>query len=250
MKPEEPKLEQLGALRELWQEAFGDGSSFLDGFFATAFDPERCLCIGAGERIASAVYWLDVELESGKGAYLYALATAESHRGKGLAHAVMRAAHGKLRQRGYVAAILVPGSRELETFYGAMGYRFFAGIRNFGTVAKQPAAVLREIGPAAYGELRRQYLPAGAVVQDGRNLEFLASCARLYAGEDFLLAAWQEKDTLRGLELLGNAARAPHILEALGAGQGSFRTPGEEKFAMWLPLADCKTPGYFGLAFD
>ncbi len=249
MKAENPKLEQLPALRQLWQEAFGDAKEFLDCFFATAFSPERCLCICDGQQAVSALYWLDAVWEGGKGAYLYALATAEAYRGRGYARSLLAAARESLEQQGYEAAILVPGEG-LSAFYGAQGYRFFGGVQNFSAVAEKPAAVLRKIGPAEYGRLRRSFLPAGAVVQEGESLAFLAGYAQLFAGEDFLLAAWQEGDTLSGLEFLGNTAAAPHILEALGVRQGSFRSPGQEKFAMWLPLADCKTPGYFGLAFD
>ncbi len=250
MKAENPKIEQIPALRQLWQEAFGDKDAFLDCFFSTAFSPERCLCICDGERVASALYWLDAAWEGGKGAYIYALATAKTYRGRGYAHSLLSATREKLGQQGYQAAILVPGSAQLERFYLAQGYCCFGGVENFSAVAEKPAAALRNIGPEEYGQLRRSYLPVGGVVQEAESLAFLAGYAQLYAGADFLLAAWREGDTLNGLELLGNTAAAPHILEALGAKQGSFRSPGQRPFAMWLPLAECKTPGYFGLAFD
>ncbi len=243
MKPDHPNLTQIPALRCLWQEAFGDDDAFLDSFFSTAFRQDCCLCVADGAEILCAVYWLDAELEAGKGVYLYALATAKTHRGRGLAHDLLEQTHALLRQRGYVAAILVPGEG-LQAFYSALGYRFFGGIRELTAAAQKPAAPLRKISASEYEALRKSYLPAGGVIQN--NLEFLERCASLYAGEDFILAA----DGANGLELLGNAARAPHILEALGAKQGCFRTPGDTPFAMWLPLEACKAPTYFGLAFD
>lgn len=250
MRPAHPTFEQIPLLRQLWQQAFGDTDAFLDGFFATAFAPDRCLCIGDGAQMLSAAYWLPVELEAGKGAYIYAVATAENHRGKGLAHALMAAIHQQLREQGYVAAVLVPAKPGLEQFYGAMGYRLFGGIHTFCALAKSPVVALQEIGGAEYAARRKAYLPAGAVVQEGDSMAFLESYARLYTGEDFVLAAYREENTLVGLELLGNAEKAPHILQALGATQGTFRIPGDAPFTMWLPFQKCQEPTYFGIAFD
>lgn len=250
MKPEHPKVEHLPALRQLWQEAFGDTDAFLDAFFGAAYSPERCLCIVEGERALSAAYWLDAQMVSGKAAYIYALATAKDQRGKGLAHAVMEAVQEELKAQGYAAAILVPGEPGLSRLYGSMGYRFFGGIRSVSAIAQSPGVTLRKISGDEYAALRRSYLPYGAVIQDKENMRFLESYAQLYAGEDFLLAAYVEDDTVSGLELLGNTEKAPHILYTLTVKQGSFRTPGEEHFAMWLPLQECEEPTYFGIAFD
>ena len=88
------------------------------------------------------------------------------------------------------------------------------------------------------------------MIQEGDCLAFLETYASLYAGEDFILAAYREEDTVSGLELLGNGEKAPQILYTLGAKQGSFRMPGIAPFAMWLPLTQLQKPSYFGLAFD
>lgn len=250
MKPEHPKAEYIPALRQLWQEAFGDTDAFLDAFFGAAYSPERCLCIVEGERALSAAYWLDAQIMSGNAAYIYALATAKDQRGKGLAHAVMEAIQEELKAQGYVAAILVPGDPGLSRLYGSMGYRFFGGIHSVSAVAQSPGTALRKISGDEYAVRRRGYLPHGAVIQEQENMRFLESYAQLYVGEDFLLAAYVENDTVSGLELLGNTEKAPQILQTLGAKQGSFRTPGEEHFAMWLPLKECQKPTYFGIAFD
>ncbi len=250
MRPEHPKAHDIPALRQLWQEAFGDPAAFLDAFFTTAYSPERCVCVIDGDRALSAAYWIDAELEDGKGAYIYAVATAKDHRGQGLAHAVMQAVREELVRQGYAAAILVPGEPSLARFYETMDYRFFGGIHSISAIAKSPGAKLRKVSGDEYAALRKKYLPKGAVIQEQENMQFLERYAELYEGEDFLLAAYVEHNTASGLELLGNPDRVPHILEALGAGQGSFRMPGAEPFAMWLPLKKCQEPTYFGLAFD
>lgn len=250
MKLKNPTFADIPGLRALWAEAFGDSDAFLDSFFATAFSPERCLCVAQDEKILCAAYWIPVWLEEGEAAYVYALATAKAHRGKGLAHRICDQIHERLKKQGYLAAILVPGESGLGKFYEEMGYRFFGGVEQIGAIAETPGAILRRISGAEYEILRRQYLPAGAVIQEGYGIDFLADYADLYAGEDFLLAAWQENETVSGLEFLGNREMIPHILQALGAKQGSFRGPGSERFAMWLPFAPCVEPTYFGLPFD
>lgn len=250
MRIDHPLPQDMPQLRSLWQEAFGDTDAFLDAFFATGFAPERCLCMAEQGQLVAALYWFDTEFSQQKAAYLYAVATAKAHRGKGCCHKLMDKLHAILAERGYCAAILVPGNQALRAFYARMGYRDFGGIRNTCAIAQAPAARMRKISGKEYGALRKKYLPAGAVLQEGESLRFLEAYASLFAGEDFLLAAWQENSTVSSMELLGNVSQAPHILAALGAQEGSFRSPGAEPFAMWLPLKDGEKPHYFGLAFD
>lgn len=245
-----PKSPQLPGLRVLWQEAFGDSDAFLDCFFGTAFSPDRCLCIVTENTVAAAAYWFDCEIRGRKAAYIYAVATAKSHRRQGLCHALMDAIHSRLAANGYCGSIIVPGDEGLRTLYGAMGYENFGGIREFSCEAADPAVFLRKIDAETYAKLRRQQLPHGSVLQEGANLAFLGCWTDFYAGEDFLLAASREGSTLRGLELLGRTAAAPGIVKALDAQQGIFRTPGQDPFAMYRPLNDGPKPTYFAFAFD
>ena len=93
-------------------------------------------------------------------------------------------------------------------------------------------------------------MPPGGIVQEGENLRFLESYAKLYAGNGFVLAAVTEGAHLQCTELLGDRTAAPGIVAALGLQTGSFRVPGENRFSMYCPLKDIPAPGYFGLAFD
>ncbi len=245
MKIDHPTPGQIPQLRQLWQEAFGDTDAFLDIFYETAYAPERCMCVTVDGAVAAAAYWFSC----GQYAYIYAVATAKQHQGKGLCHALMGKIHADLLQQGFSGAILVPGDEGLRRFYGGMGYENFGGIRNFSQEAGAPVA-LRKLNATEFATLRRQYLPAGGVVQEGENLAFLSQWAEFYAGNDFLLTATRDGDTLRGLELLGNANAASGILAALGAKRGHFRAPGSEPFAMCRPLTQENPPTYFGFAFD
>ncbi len=242
MNLDHPTTGQIPGLRQLWQDAFGDTEAFLDTFFDSAFAPQRCLCASDGQQIAAAAYWFNC----GEYAYIYAVATAKQHRGKGLCHALMENIHQLLARQGYAGAIVVPGEESLRQFYAGMGYKDFGGIREFSCEAGTEAATLRPVDSETFAALRRQYLPAGSVVQEGENLAFLRRFAAFYAGDDFLLTT----DGKFGIELLGNTGAAAGILTALGAKSGTFRTPGASPFAMYKPLNRQAAPAYFGFAFD
>ncbi len=245
MKIDHPALSQIPQLRALWQEAFGDDDAFLDLFFSAAFSPRRCLCVSNGSNVVAAAYWFDCKPY----AYVYAVATARSHRGMGLCHQLMAQIHSLLEQQGYAGVVLVPGDESLRRFYTGMGYESFGGIREFEAVAGQPIATKR-LSSQDYASMRRQFLPEGAVLQEGESLAFLSDLAEFYSGEGWLLAAARNGETLRGLELLGNTDAAPGILAALGANRGTFRTPGATPFAMCKSLLGKNIPSYLGFAFD
>ena len=252
MRIEYPREDQIPELRKLWKAAFGDTEAFLDQFFGTAFSLDRCRCIGIGKQIAAALYWFDCECAGRKYAYLYAVATHPDFRGQGLCRRLMADTHEILQSRGYAGAILVPQETGLRNMYASMGYREATGVTEFFCNASEETVDIRCVDAQEYADLRRQYLPADGVIQEGENLAFLNTMAKFYTGEDFLLAAAGETDSLWGMELLGNVQKAPGILKALGYPCGTFRTQGDSKsFAMYLPLEpNGVKPGYFGLAFD
>lgn len=249
---ENPDEARLPELKQLWLEAFGSAEAdYYDVFAARGFSPARCRCILEGDTPVAALYWLDCSCRGRKVAYLYGIATALSHRGRGLCRRLMADTHALLRQEGYAGALLVP-VKGLEGMYAAMGYRPFGGIREFVCGPENMPVQLRRITAGEYARLRSQLLPEGSVLQEGENLTLLEGLAQCYTGQGFLLAAAVEGDTLRGLELLGDASVAPAVTAALGCSRGSFRTPGQTPFAMYHPLdgGTLTGPAYFGLAFD
>lgn len=251
MRIDYPEPGQLTQLRELWKEAFGDDEGFLDLFFYRIFSSDRCRCISENGRITAALYWLDCRCDGKPMAYLYAVATGKNHRGKGKCAALMADTHTLLRSLGYAGCILVPGEPWLFRMYGKMGYGICSGIGETHCKASEDPIPFRPIDSAEYARLRREMLPPGGVVQEGENLLFLENLAKFYAGEGFLLCASIEKGRLVVPELLGNITVAPNILAALGAREGTFRFPGDNRsFAMYHPLSDTPAPKYFGLAFD
>lgn len=242
----------IAELRRLWQQAFGDTDAFLDGFFATGFSKERCHFIEENGAPVSALYWFDCELNGQKLAYIYAVATDERHRGQGLARRLMTETHTILKEKGYAGVILVPAIKDLFAMYEKLGYRTVSTVKEFAAEQGSTPVTLTQIDATQYAQLRRQYLSAGGVIQEGAALSFLQTYCHFYTGTDFLLAAAEENGVLKAQEFLGNTATAPGILRTLGCAKGHFRAPGNDReFAMFLPLtANCPAIGYFGLALD
>ena len=242
--------EETAGLRQLWKEAFGDSDAFLDIFFATAYSPRRCRCIRKKGTVAAALYWFDCSFAGKKIAYLYAVATALSYRGQGLCRKLMAHTHALLKCQGYAGAILVPGEEGLFRFYGAMGYQAIACAAEMTCAAGEPSTAVTALDADDYAARRRQLLPDNAVLQEGENLAFLSEICNLYGGDGWIMAASTQGSALNAMEFLGDTAQIPGILTALGRELGTFRTPGNRPFAMYLPFDGTTVPSYFGLPFD
>lgn len=249
MRIDYPDESQLPQLQQLWRDAFGDEEAYISCFFSTAFAPDRCRCVTVDGQLAASLYWLDCRCREMPVAYLYAVATAKKFRKRGICRALMENTHSLLRELGYAGAILVPGEPSLFAMYASMGYETFGGIREFTCRAEDPMAV-RELTKEEYAALRRQRLPQGGVVQEGENLAFLSRLVKFYAGENCLFCAGVNENRLFCLELLGDDGAAPGIVSALGGESGTFRSPGEDRFAMYYPLRDTPAPDYFAFSFD
>ena len=245
-----PTLNDIPALRLLFKEAFGDGDEFLDRFFSVAFSPDRCRCISENGDILAALYWFDCEYEKKPLAYLYAIATKPTHRGKGLCKQLMENTHRHLQENGYVGAILSPAEASLYGFYERFGYKTATHIRTF-TAEKNGSIPLRRIRAEEYAAIRRRLLPEGAVIEGGVALRFLEEDAELYAGDGVLVAVKMREDRLFSPEFLGDEKKAPAVLGALEKESGVFRTVGETTpLTMFLSFSDIETPKYFGIVFD
>lgn len=251
MTIKQPHKEEIPQLRALWKQAFGDTDAFLDSFFSAAFAFDRCHCVLEDGAVAAALYWFSCEADGQPLAYIYAVATAEEYRGRGICGQLMAYTHDRLKSLGYAGAILVPGDERLREMYRAMGYRDMTTVERFSCQADLPIA-LEQIDAAEYAALRRERLPRNAVLQEGENLRFLETMAQFYRGEDALLCAVKEGDRLIVPELLGNATIAPGIVATLGCKEGVFTMPGgKEPFAMGISLIpELRDPEYFAFAFN
>lgn len=251
MRIDHPASRHIPALRQLWQEAFGDSDAFLDSFFTAGFDPQRCRCVLAEDRPMAMVYWFCQHWEGGKAAYLYAIATAKEARHRGFCAALMADTHALLESQGYDGTILVPANESLARMYEKMGYEYATTVTEFSCQASLAPVTVTKISPEEFQKLRSALLPPGSLQPDHAGLAFLETQASFYAGDGFLLTGREEDGAFFGMELLGDSAAAPGILQALGLSSGTFRSPGKDiPFAMYRPLTDAPPPAYFPFAFD
>lgn len=253
LKPVCPDDSYREGLWTLWQEAFGDTEDFLRTFWNTAFAPHRCRCIVKDKEALSALYIFDCIYKSEKLAYIYGVATAKAHRGKGLCNLLMADTHRYLKKNGYKGAILVPAKEELFAFYENMGYKTCTYVNESEITASVDTIPLTEITCDEYAHLRKNHLDESAVIQEGENLSFLSTYARFFKGENFILTAYIEDTKLNCLEILGSAQKYAEIVSTLNCEKGVFRTKGKDKpFAMFYPLTEASTenPSYLGFAFD
>lgn len=241
----------IPALRRLWKEAFGDTDEFLDTFFSTAYSPDNCLAAYKDGELAGALYIIDCELESRKIAYIYAVATAKKHRGKGVCKSLFAHTHLYLKNRGYTATILVPGNRELFSFYEKLGYNTYGYLDEFECKKTSGELNFSEISAKEYADLRKNFPPYHSVTL--KNLDFLKTQLRFFTGDDFIFAARKHGNTLFAAEFLGNKENAAKTVSAFGCEKGVFRSYGETKpFLMGFKLKTKPLPDriYFPFAFD
>ena len=125
----------------------------------------------------------------------------------GLCRKLMEDVHGLLKNQGYASVMLVPADEGLREMYRKLGYEDCTTITELSCAAADSAVEVRNISIEEYVSLRRKLLPEKAVLQEGIQLPFLAAQAQLFAGKDFLLAAWREENLLHGMELLGHLFR-------------------------------------------
>ena len=247
-----PKAHHVPLLRALWKEAFGDTEQFLDGFFAHGFDYLRCRCIFHEDVPVSVLYWFEVTYRSRRFAYLYAVATAGSHRGQGLFSALLEDTKQVLSAAGFDGILLVPETESLARMYGKLGFSPCGGVDVCTVEAAESAIFLRETGPEEFRSLRRKYLPEGSAEPGEDMLAFLASQYRFWTGAGFLATGQVYDGCLVCQEYLGDMDAAGGLVRALGAAQGRLRSPGMSRdLVYFLPLRPaCAVPDYFPFALD
>lgn len=247
------QAKQIFQLQALWKEAFEDSDSFLHTFFQTAFSPARCCVVTENDNVLAALYWFDCLYQERPMAYLYAIATKKSHRGRGLCRQLMEDTHRHLAALGYCGALLVPASPSLFGYYQKLGYQTATHVQQFPCAAGEEPIDLIPLSALEFAQKRRLLLPFGGVIQENESLDLLQAYSTFYAARDALCVFSEQDGQPVILELLGDPAIAPRILKALGYASGTVRTPGNgQPFSMFLPLAhpNLPPPSYFGLAFD
>lgn len=210
---------------DLWREAFGDSEKAIRFFFESFPD---CISYAAEEdgQVVSMVHGLPQTLSPDvPAAYLYAVATRKSHRGRGLCRKLMAFAEADLASRGVACCMLTPGEPELFRFYTRLGYAA-AFTRNRTAFSGGEC-----ISAAEYIRLRERVLDRSHVVYDLRTMA--------YAQQVYGLTFYRTAD---GCAAAGEDYTAEVLPQDLGG------TP----FAMikWLSESRPLRNAYLGLALE
>ena len=84
MNFEHPGPAEARQLLMLWKTVFGEYDGFWELFLDTTFLPDHCRCVTENGQVLGGLYWFDCSCGRDKIAYIYAVATDPSHRGRGL----------------------------------------------------------------------------------------------------------------------------------------------------------------------
>ena len=123
MNFEQPSAHHIPQLIKLWKEVFGEYDGFWELFLETGFQPDHCRCITEKGQVLAGLYWFDCSCGKEKIAYIYAVVTDPTHRGKGLCRKLMADVHSLLQQQGYAGVMLVPAEKGLREMYRKMGFQ-------------------------------------------------------------------------------------------------------------------------------
>lgn len=210
----------------LWQEAFGDPESEIRQFFA-AFPP--CLSyvtVGRGQVLAMVHALPQTLAPKGAAAYLYAVATARTHRGQGLCRRLMAFAERDLKKRGFLCCVLSPAEESLFDYYRTMGYET-------GFVRQCTAFLGGEpIGIEEYLRCREQLLRGVHMQYDEDTLRYAARCYGL-----------QFYRTGTGIAAVGTHGPAEVLPEDARGGQPNG-------MVKWLWGTGSEEMGYLGFALE
>ncbi len=120
------------AVRFLWEECFGDTPSYIDAYFSAVYKPSCTLVARDGDKVVGALQMLPRPLSVNgivqKSAYIGGVSVLPSHRLRGIASALMRAAEAHLEENGYSLAFLVPFR---FSFYEKLGYSCMSFLSEF-----------------------------------------------------------------------------------------------------------------------
>lgn len=211
----------LPALTALWAECFGDGRDEIDAFWAQLFDFIRVYAEFSGSRAVSMVCALPTELIGEDGAanpcaYLYAVCTAPSERGKGLSRRLLQFALRDLTEAGFAFAALAPASETLYRFYAEQGFQTAFFCRPYAVCAQAAPLRLTAVTPESYRNLREMQLygafvsyPEALLALEGQRLYRIETADGIYCAD-----VQAKGDTLTVRELLPDA---PEIAAALAA---------------------------------
>jgi len=118
--------EDVIELKSMWYSIFGDEMSYIDLFFDEIFSCDNTLVYEKYGDIAAMLYIVDYSYKQNekvyKLSYLYALATKDIYRGKGIMNELLDEATKLSKERDKDALMLIPEDEKLLKYYKKRGF--------------------------------------------------------------------------------------------------------------------------------
>ena len=228
------------AIASLWAEVFHDTDAYIRLFLEKRFSPESFLLMRKGGELASMCAFLPAEFRTETGEtipirYVYALATAPSHRGHGLATRLLDFASAHYD----VPLVLVPAEAELEAFYAKLGFErgFRAEEWSVGTDQSPPKVTFRPTDARTVMHRREETFAGGHVKWDEEAVSFAIENSALEGGGaletehgEIVLYEKTADGDLRIVETTASPERRDAVVASLlarvGVGRAIYRNPG------------------------
>lgn len=130
-------------LKDIWRVCFGDDEAYINLFFQTRYQPNQTLIYQTDGQVVAMLHLLPMALQIKEqrytGKYIYAVATLEEYRGKGISTRLLSFADDYLQKNQIDCAVLVPATQKLFSFYQQKGYVAFSDI---GKISINPSTLL------------------------------------------------------------------------------------------------------------
>ena len=109
-------------MQSLWSEVFGDAKQDIDDFFVKLYDPALAFTHTADNQVVAMLHIVPLQRETERIAYIYAVATKEPYRRKGIASALLQSALRTIERGGFHRAMLIPADQHSAKFYEQFGF--------------------------------------------------------------------------------------------------------------------------------
>lgn len=261
--------EDINSLKELWGSAFEDKNTAIDLFFKRIFKPEICYVADCDGKIVSMLYMLKTSVNGHKACYLYAAATEENYRCKGIMRNLIDFA---LKNVDAELCITLPANDSLYSFYGKEGFVSLTSnkavlSRNQIFSLSKPYE-LQETFVNSYCGVRNRVLKSNFLFWNNNHIDFAFEYNALYGAKIIksnygYAIACKENNICNISEIICADSNAPYIftdlLSAFDCDTFVFHLSPKQKFfkstpyrhAMVKYLTDYKPENiYTGLTLD
>ncbi|MDD6214431.1 MAG: GNAT family N-acetyltransferase [Firmicutes bacterium] len=167
-----------GQIVEIWQEAFGDETGFIEKFLSD-FAGCTAVCQENG-KVLGIVSLLPVSCGKKRGRYIYALAVSKTYRGMGIGKSLVGFAKEHIKKCREAFMVLVPGSEELFDFYEKQDFFSVSCTEKKYITANDRGFFAEEISAAQYYEIRRSFFEDKQLIEWSKDS--LEKIARLNDG--------------------------------------------------------------------